>query len=178
MKLNTSMDNSLRNYVITEFSKIFDVGLESSICSDLEKCIVRHSKQAIEKRNGVAAWDNHKFTNIYKHKFLSLKNAFTSNEDLKDDILKRKISVIEVIAMRPEQLRPGGVYAKTVEDNVHKEMHKEYLIRKAEENHVGFFKCAKCKSLKTTYYQLQTRSADEPMTVYVSCLNCGKRWKC
>ena len=30
---------------------------------------------------------------------------------------------------------------------------------------------------KTTYYQLQTRSADESMTTYVSCLNCGHRWK-
>ena len=178
MKLRKSMDNPLRNYVTTQLSKLFDVELEDSICTDLEKCIVRHSKQTIEKQDGVAAWDNHKFTNIYKHKFLSLKHAFNSNEELKDQVLKRKVSVVEVVAMRPEQLQPGGVYAKTVEDNVHKEMKKEYLIRKAEEGVSGFLTCNKCKSNKTTYYQLQTRSADEPMTTYVSCLNCGKRWKC
>ena len=40
------------------------------------------------------------------------------------------------------------------------------------------FKCYKCKQRKTTYNQLQTRSADEPMTTFVTCLNCGKRWKC
>ena len=39
------------------------------------------------------------------------------------------------------------------------------------------FTCGKCKSKKCTYYQLQTRSADEPMTTFVTCLNCGKRWK-
>ena len=39
------------------------------------------------------------------------------------------------------------------------------------------FKCWKCKSKKCTYYQLQTRSADEPMTTFVTCINCGKRWK-
>lgn len=30
---------------------------------------------------------------------------------------------------------------------------------------------------KTTYYQMQTRSADEPMTTFVTCVNCGNRWK-
>ena len=39
------------------------------------------------------------------------------------------------------------------------------------------FKCNRCKQRKCTYYELQTRSADEPMTVFVTCLNCGKRWR-
>lgn len=173
-----SMDNTLRNHVIAQFSNVFDLDESDSLCSDLEKCIVRHSKQTIEKGNGVAAWDNHKFTNIYKHKFLNLKRALSSNTIIRNKVKNREVSVVEVVAMRPEQLQPEGAYAKAVEDNVHKEMYKEHLIQQALENHVGFFTCAKCKSIKTTYFQLQTRSADEPMTVYVSCLNCGKRWKC
>jgi transcription elongation factor S-II len=40
------------------------------------------------------------------------------------------------------------------------------------------FTCRKCKGNQCTYYQMQTRSADEPMTCYVSCLTCGNRWKC
>ena len=44
------------------------------------------------------------------------------------------------------------------------------------------FTCSRCKkngevSDQCTYYQLQTRSADEPMTTFVTCLNCGKRWR-
>lgn len=39
------------------------------------------------------------------------------------------------------------------------------------------FKCGKCKQRKTQYYQMQTRSADEPMTTFVTCTNCGNRWK-
>jgi transcription elongation factor S-II len=54
------------------------------------------------------------------------------------------------------------------------------------------FKCSRCQQRKCTYYQMQTRSADEPMTVsherrkarveltlqtFVTCVNCGNKWK-
>lgn len=45
------------------------------------------------------------------------------------------------------------------------------------DNNDGIFQCRKCKSKKTTYYSLQTRSADEPMTNFITCLSCGNRWK-
>jgi DNA-directed RNA polymerase subunit M/transcription elongation factor TFIIS len=38
------------------------------------------------------------------------------------------------------------------------------------------FQCNRCGKKETTYYELQTRSADEPMTIFINCLNCGKRW--
>ena len=168
----------MRQYVVEQFTSIFGAA-DDTLCSDLEKVIVRYAKNHIENtKNGVAAWDNHKFTNIYKHKFLSLKKALNSNESLREKVRRREVSVVEVVAMRPEQLEPEGGYAKCIEKMVYKEMRKEALVRKAEQDVVGFFTCQKCKSKKTTYYQLQTRSADEPMTTYVSCLNCDKRWKC
>lgn len=37
-------------------------------------------------------------------------------------------------------------------------------------NGSGEFTCRRCKGTKTTHYALQTRSADEPMTVFVTCL--------
>ncbi|KAL0341188.1 UNVERIFIED_CONTAM: Transcription elongation factor TFIIS [Sesamum radiatum] len=39
------------------------------------------------------------------------------------------------------------------------------------------FTCGRCKKKETTYYQMQTRSADEPMTTFVTCVNCNNRWK-
>ncbi|KAJ0975470.1 hypothetical protein J5N97_017435 [Dioscorea zingiberensis] len=39
------------------------------------------------------------------------------------------------------------------------------------------FKCGRCGQRKATYYQLQTRSADEPMTTFVTCVNCNNHWK-
>ncbi|KAJ0030853.1 hypothetical protein Pint_13530 [Pistacia integerrima] len=39
------------------------------------------------------------------------------------------------------------------------------------------FKCGRCGQRKCTHYQMQTRSADEPMTTYVTCVNCNNHWK-
>ena len=41
----------------------------------------------------------------------------------------------------------------------------------------GMLKCGKCHSKNTTYRQAQTRSADEPMTTFATCLDCGNKWK-
>ena len=43
----------------------------------------------------------------------------------------------------------------------------------------GLLQCPKCKKRQTTYYQKQTRSADEPMTTFASCLTdtCLHRWR-
>ena len=40
----------------------------------------------------------------------------------------------------------------------------------------GFLVCRNCKSTKVDVDQLQTRSADEPMTLFALCTDCGTRW--
>ena len=39
------------------------------------------------------------------------------------------------------------------------------------------FQCGRCGSRSCSYYEVQTRSADEPMTQFVNCLKCNNRWK-
>ena len=33
-----------------------------------------------------------------------------------------------------------------------------------------------CESEEATFYQVQIRSADEPMTTFYRCTKCGQRW--
>jgi|688.fasta_scaffold819117_2 DNA-directed RNA polymerase subunit M/transcription elongation factor TFIIS len=37
--------------------------------------------------------------------------------------------------------------------------------------------CRKCREKKCTYYELQIRSSDEPMTKFIKCCNCGYEWR-
>jgi transcription elongation factor S-II len=41
----------------------------------------------------------------------------------------------------------------------------------------GMFTCECCKSTHTVFNAVQTRSADEPMTVFITCMACNNRWR-
>lgn len=62
----------------------------------------------------------------------------------------------------------------------------EFLIKKNElreykKNNVAasdLYECYKCNNKRCRVIQLQTRSADEPMTTFVTCLVCYNEFKC
>lgn len=57
------------------------------------------------------------------------------------------------------------------------EIQSDWALKHGEQRITGMFTCGKCKGVKTTYFQMQTRSSDEPMTTFVTCLTCNNRWK-
>ena len=172
------MDNPTRQFVIERLSTLLEIPKDNTTCINLEKCILNYAKERVNDIGEEAAWDNHKYASIYKQKFLSIQNNLKNNPDFKVKIVEKYFKPFDVVTMKPEHMWPDGPYAKRIEEKIHLDMRKQYVEKEAKENLVGFFKCGRCKSMKTTYFQMQTRSADEPMTVFVSCLNCAKNWKC
>jgi DNA-directed RNA polymerase subunit M/transcription elongation factor TFIIS len=54
----------------------------------------------------------------------------------------------------------------------------EKILRDSlEESASDLFKCPRCHKSKTIHCEVQTRSSDEPMTTFITCLECGKKWK-
>ena len=72
----------------------------------------------------------------------------------------------------PKYMDTSDKWKEMIEKKIKRDTHEAVSMATDE------FKCFKCMKRKCTYYQLQTRSADEPMTTFVSCLNCGNNWKC
>ena len=85
----------------------------------------------------------------------------------------------EVIILLYEQLSKNNVLFDSNEFSTQR--FKEYKQFKYLTESVqvceGIHTCSKCKSKKTYSYQLQTRSSDEPMTNFVTCAQCGNKWK-
>lgn len=171
------MENKTRQFVVERLSNLLEVPKDDTIIINLEKNILNHATDRSQAIGQTPAWDNHKFSGMYKQKFLQIQFNLRRSPNLKDRIRNKKIKTRDVILLGPCDLWHDGPYATMLEERVVKEMRKAYAADQAK-NQDGFFTCNKCKSKKTTYYELQTRSADEPMTVFVTCHNCGKHWKC
>lgn len=58
-----------------------------------------------------------------------------------------------------------------------KETFNKQLSGNTMRSTTDMFICRKCKERKCSYYELQTRSADEPMTKFIKCCNCGFEWR-
>ena len=50
------------------------------------------------------------------------------------------------------------------------------MITDNKERYDGLLKCEQCSSMNTRYVTMQTRSADEPETVFANCVDCGTNW--
>lgn len=133
--------------------------------------------QMIEYRHSqTSTWECRGFRERYKHKLVHLLSEFKRGH-LVDRLKNGEIQVRELANYSPAVLDPNGPYCQAAQAMQKKDLMMEES-RAKEEDYEGLFKCGKCKSTKTTYYQMQTRSADEPMTTFVTCTGCGNKWKC
>jgi transcription elongation factor S-II len=130
-------------------------------------------------------------SNAYTDKARTLSFNLKKNRDLCQRVVLGRVSATALIDMTSEQLAPVAtkiareVEAKKLQDanrldwdQANEDKINEMCGIKGDLLNASLFTCGRCKSIKTTSTQKQTRSADEPMTVFVLCLNCGKRWKC
>ena len=107
-----------------------------------------------------ASWENPKFRRRYKQRIMSILFNLGKNPDLVNLIKERKVKAQDIGGMPPEKLWPEGPHAKTMKQRRDVEATRELLKIKEDEAYEGLLTCPKCKSKKTSYYQMQTRSAD------------------
>lgn len=88
----------------------------------------------------------------------------------KENLKNKKIITEEIAFLSPQELDPS---------KWKKELEKRKKARKnlQEANITTEYTCSKCKCQKHTVVSLQTRSADEPITHFITCTNCGFTFK-
>ena len=146
---------------------------DPKIINNIEKGVYNFAIQEATKKKLIKKWDNPYFVILYKDK---LRTVFInlSNQDLVSKIKSKEIKAHKIAFMTHQEMAPE----KWNELLELKKLHEDNLYSPKIDANTDDFTCRKCKSKKCSYYQLQTRSADEPMTTFVTCINCGNRWKC
>ncbi|XP_021291155.1 transcription elongation factor TFIIS [Herrania umbratica] len=114
-------------------------------------------------------------TQKFKYRSIMFNVKDPNNPDLRRKVLLGEVKPERLIAMTPEEM------ASEQRQRENKEIKEKALFDcergGAPKATTDQFKCGRCGQRKTTYYQMQTRSADEPMTTYVTCVNCNNHWK-
>jgi len=138
-------------------------------CHLIEESIYIFSDEYAKKNNM-----NEIHIEIYKNKFddiiMNLDIKKLNNNYLLNAIICDAIDVTKIAEFSAQQLFPEK-WKKIID--------KQNLIEDKKKNMAttNIFKCKKCNKRKCSVYQMQTRSADEPMTTFVNCLICGASWK-
>jgi transcription elongation factor S-II len=154
-------------------SKFNDLIGNEKQSNNLEIGIYNYSLKEANMRKVVKKWDNPYFAQIYIDRLRSIYinlNNKTLLEQLKDGAIKSNVLAF----MTHQEMRPDK-WDVLIQNKMKRDKNKYEVNLEAA---TDTFKCRKCHSNKCTYYQMQTRSADEPMTTFVSCIECGNRWKC
>ena len=159
-----------RENIKSYFIKVVD---NKGIAINIEKSIFNYSIKLAGKKNIVKKWENPYFVEIYINKlktiYINLKDKVLLNKIIQKEILGQDLAFMTHQNLMPEK------WEELIKNK--KEKDENRYTAKLDGN-TDMFVCRKCKSNKCSYYQLQTRSADEPMTTFVTCVNCGNRWKC
>ena len=114
---------------------------------------------------------------VYKDKvrslYQNLKNK--SNPKLRVRILNGEIAPQRFVTMSHEEMKSRQQREEDIK--IAKENMNNAMVAQEEKSVSTSLECGKCHQKKVSYSQAQTRSADEPMTTFCECLNCGNRWK-
>lgn len=163
--------SEFRNRVLINLNKELN---NYSISVNLEKGIYNYCIKEATEKTIVKKWDNPYFTQLYIDKLRTIMYNLLHEPYVKTCLLEKKNRAHEIAFMTHQEMSPIK-WKNLIED---KKIRDETRYDPKLEASTDNFTCRKCKSKECSYYQLQTRSADEPMTTFVTCIPCGSRWKC
>ncbi|XP_017117149.1 transcription elongation factor S-II [Drosophila elegans] len=114
-----------------------------------------------------------KYKNRIRSRVANLKDP--KNPGLRGNFMCGAVTAKQLAKMTPEEMASDEM--KKLREKFVKEAINDAQLATVQGTKTDLLKCAKCKKRNCTYNQLQTRSADEPMTTFVMCNECGNRWK-
>ena len=146
--------------------------------------------QQKETQKDLISWENKHFKEKYSSLFRKVKANLTytpSSHELIERLKSKEILPTEIVSMTYDEMCPRLTSERNIlikENHITRQFGEFGEERKKQRQEAanankdrGMFQCGKCKKFDIDIRQVQTRSADEPMTVFATCNTCGNRWR-
>lgn len=164
-----------RSSIVNKLNSIINNDKKSKT---IEKSIFNNCIKEAGERNIVKKWDNKYFVLLYMNRFRSIwfninSTSYVSNTTLLEKIKDGSVKCRSIGSITHQEMEPSKWHT-LIEQKMIRNKNK-YSTNKSGASEE--FMCRKCGKRETNYHQVQTRSADEPMTTFVTCLNCGNYWR-
>jgi transcription elongation factor S-II len=156
--------------------------LEESFTPDdilsLERSIFEVTFEHAQKNYIPLSWRSPLFGEAYRQTLRSVLSNIHPKSPVNNSRLLRRVIEGEFPLSRIPTLTSYEMYPENWFELKDKLVQREQKILEGNKSRAtDQFKCRRCHKRECTYYELQTRSADEPMTIFITCLNCGKEWR-
>lgn len=155
-----------RKNTIKLLSKYFD----NEDCVKIEKGLYDYSEQFCNSNNNNLIMANSIYMDCTQNLVYNCEQNHPTIKEIKKLIKKNKYNPYNLAFLRPDELD---------KDNWMKIISRKNNTEKTLNNlpTITWKPCRDCKNTKYDYFQLQTRSADEPMTTFYICKQCNKTYK-
>jgi transcription elongation factor S-II len=161
---------NVRSKIIKKFGKD---GMDPTIFVNVEIGVYNYAIKEATSLKIIRKWDVPAFSTIYMNRLRTIYINLKNNPDLLTMLQNKEVSPKTLAFMTHQEMNPIQ-WKSMIEQKMKRDAGKYSSNIEAM---TEMFTCKKCKSKRCTYYELQTRSADEPSTIFISCLDCGKHWK-
>ena len=159
---------NVRSKLIQKFGK----DMNPSIIANVEIGVYNYAIQEASNLKIIKKWDVPTFSTLYMDRLRTIYNNL-QNPELLALLHSEELSPKTLAFMTHQEMNPAQ-WKEMIDAKIKRDANKYSTNVKAM---TDMFTCKKCRSKRCTYYELQTRSADEPSTIFITCLDCGKHWK-
>jgi DNA-directed RNA polymerase subunit M/transcription elongation factor TFIIS len=162
-----SNPTQFRQNLRTKFASL----IPEKTATNLEKAIFNYAIQEATKKKIIKKWENPFFAQIYTDRLRTIHRNL--NKDIIAVIQSGELTPQQFAFMTHQEMNPEH-WTELIQKKVKRDASKFNTNIEAS---TDMYTCKKCRSKRCTYYEMQTRSADEPATIFVTCLDCGKHFR-
>ena len=171
-------EEPIRQQIIKGLKTIFKDQFVTKTIVQLEACIYNGSLKQARAHNIVRCWKYPLFVHMYKIHARHIASNFNpksyvKNKELFERFQQGEINLQDIAKMDTYELFPS----RWKEQFEAQQIREKRQLEGNRSMATDMFLCTRCHKRECTYYEMQTRSADEPMTIFITCLNCGKHWR-